>query len=221
MFTLRGSLLCAGALLAAVVVFPTTGAAATATRALSCPACGHNLILNPGAEAGPGAPNDTVVAVPDWKATGGFTATQYAWSGGDVSETSPGPPNRGKNYFYGGPDAAKSTGTQLISVPRAGVSYGRIIYNVSAWLGGYDGQEDDTVMYVIFEGTTGAALSTVLLGPVTEAQRRGESELLYRHKSGLVPAATQTIKVELVMTRYQGSDNDGLADNLSLVLTAP
>jgi hypothetical protein len=56
----------------------------------SCPACGHNLIENPGAEAGPGAGSNNSVPVPDWKATGAFTADQYAWSGGDYSAKTPG-----------------------------------------------------------------------------------------------------------------------------------
>jgi hypothetical protein len=34
-----------------------------------------------------------------------------------------------------------------------------------------------------------------------------------------VPATTVQIKVELVMTLLEGGDNDGLADNLSLVFS--
>jgi hypothetical protein len=219
----RVKLLCVALTLAAPTMLITAGTvgASTVTSAVACSACGHNLILNPGAEAGLGTANDAVVPVPDWKGTGGFTAAQYAWSGGDVSSSSPGSTGRGKNYFYGGPAAAKSTGTQLISVPAADVSSGKVGYNLSAWLGGYSSQGDDAALNVTFENATGVALSTLSLGPVTEAQRAGKSEFLYRHKSGLVPAATTTISVVLVMTRSSGSDNDGLADNLSLVLTAP
>ena len=78
-----GRLMTAGAVVAAATIAPTTGIAAGQRLAsvTSCPACGHNLILDPGAEAGPGSNEDTVVKVPDWQQTGGFTAAQYAWSG--------------------------------------------------------------------------------------------------------------------------------------------
>jgi hypothetical protein len=42
--------------------------------------------------------------------------------------------------------------------------------------------------------------------------------MLFRSRAGRVPAGTRSIRVKLVMTRTAGSDNDGLADNLSLVL---
>jgi hypothetical protein len=34
-----------------------------------------------------------------------------------------------------------------------------------------------------------------------------------------VPAGTRELKLELIMTREAGSDDDGLADSLSLVFT--
>jgi hypothetical protein len=197
----------------------TTSAVASAQQAAApkCPSCGHNLIRNPGAEAGKGANGDYVVKVPDWKQTGGFTAALYTWSGGDLSPTSPGPKNRGKNYFYGGPDAAVSTGTQLVKVAAAGVNGGKVKFTLSGWLGGYDSQGDHAVLDVTFETAQGKALAKYGIGPVTEAQRNGVSELLFRTRSGLVPAGTRLLKIELIMVREEGSDNDGLADNLSLV----
>ncbi|HTX00833.1 MAG TPA: hypothetical protein VMD59_18780 [Acidimicrobiales bacterium] len=185
----------------------------------ACPACGRNLILNSGADQGPGTNDDTVVKVPHWKGTGAFTAAQYAWGGGDISNTTPGPKNHGKNYFYGGPDAAKSTGTQLIAVAAGGVSSGKAHFTLSGWLGGYSSQSDDCALYATFENSAGAPLDIVHVGPVTAAQRKDNSELLLRSTTGLVPAKTATVKVQLVMIRYDGSDNDGMADSLSLVFT--
>jgi hypothetical protein len=52
--------------------------------------------------------------------------------------------------------------------------------------------------------------------PVTEAQRKDVSEFLFRTKSGTVPAGTRLVVLKLVMIREAGSDNDGLADDLSL-----
>jgi hypothetical protein len=56
------------------------------------------------------------------------------------------------------------------------------------------------------------------IGPVTPEQRGNRSELLFRQVSGLVPAAARSAHVLLVMQSLAGGDNDGLADNLSLVL---
>ena len=204
----------------AVISTGTTVAVVQRAAAASCSACGQNLILNPGAEAGPGTSSDSVVKVPDWKQTGGFTAAQYSWSGGDISATSPGPSTRGKNYFYGGPAAATSTGTQLITLAPGAASSNNLVYVLSGWLGGYGDQGDDATLYASFEGPNGKAVSKARIGPVTAAQRNGTSELLFRDVSGAVPPTTQAVLVQLVMQRSSGNDNDGMADNLSLVLSA-
>jgi hypothetical protein len=212
----------AGAVLAAGLTLP--GVADAAPKPPACPSCGHNLILNPGADAAKGTSTDTVVKVPHWKGTHGFTAATYAWGktgGGDLSPTSPGPKNRGANYFYGGPESAVSTGTQLISVAAGGVSSGKVHWRLAGWLGGFSSQDDHAVLDVTFENAKGKALATYGIGPVTEAQRGGVSKLILRFRSGIVPAATRDLKVELIMTRDDGSDNDGLADSLSLVFTEP
>jgi hypothetical protein len=215
-----------GAVVAGMVLaagLTVSGAAdASVAAAPGCPSCGHNLILNPGADQGKGTSTDSVVAVPHWKGTHGFTAATYAWgsSGGDLSPTSHGPKNRGKNYFYGGPDSAVSTGTQVIAVAAAGVKTGKVHYTLAGWLGGYSSQADHAVLDVTFENAKGKAIGkTVGIGPVTEAQRGGVSELLLRSRTGVVPAGTRELKVELIMTRDAGSDDDGLADSLSLVFT--
>jgi hypothetical protein len=208
----------AGTVLAAGLTFSGAADAGVATAPV-CPSCGHNLILNPGADAGKGTSSDSVVKVPHWKGAHGFTAATYAWgsSGGDLSRTSPGPKNRGANYFYGGPDSAVSTGTQVISVAAGGVTTGKVHWTLAGWLGGYSSQADHAVLDLTFENAKGKAIATYGLGPVTEAQRGGVSKLLLRQRAGVVPAGTRELKVDLILTREAGSDDDGLADSLSLV----
>ncbi|HUD35599.1 MAG TPA: hypothetical protein VMR14_01795 [Streptosporangiaceae bacterium] len=212
------SLLIAAATATVATVVPIAAANASPDSASACPSCGHNLILNPGAEAGKGTASDSKVKVPDWKPqTGGFTAAQYAWSDSDVTAKSPGPKHRGKNYFYGGPDAAKSTGTQVIKIAAGGVSGGKVKYTLSGWIGGYDSQGDYCKLEMTLENAKGKALASAQIGPVTEAQRKGVSEFLFRTTAGKVPAGTRLVVLKLVMVREDGSDNDGLADNLSLI----
>ena len=212
--------LTAGTVIAATAfaITPTVAQASSAPVVGPCHACGRNLIANPGAEAGKGTATDSVVKVPDWKQTGAFTAAQYAWDA-DLSTTTPGPTKRGKNYFYGGPSALLSTGSQVITVGTGGISSGRVSYVLSAWLGGYSDQPDNARLIVTFESTAGMALKTTTIGPVTVGQRHDVSGLFFRQGTGKVPAGTQKIKVELVMTLLEGGDNDGLADNLSLVFS--
>lgn len=208
----------AGTVLAAGLTLPAAADAGVAAAPV-CPSCGHNLILNPGADQGKGTSSDSVVPVPHWKGTHGFTAAAYSWAGGDLSPTSPGPKNRGANYFYGGPDSVVSTGTQVISVAAGGIKTGKVHYTLAGWLGGYDSQGDYAVLDLTFENSKGKAIATYGIGPVTEAQRGGVSELLFRQRTGVVPPGTRELKLELIMTREAGSDDDGLADSLSLVFT--
>jgi hypothetical protein len=194
----------------------------TTTTAVACTICGHNLINNPGAEAGPGTQSDSVVPVPGWRLVqGSFTAASYAWGSGDLSATTPGPPHRGKNYFYGGPNAPVSVGSQ--TVPRAGaavpISGGRVTATLSGWLGGYEDQGDDAALTVSFQGTNDQVLTTLTIGPVTPAQRKSTTALLDRRATTFVPVGTTTAVLTLRFVRYSGDDNDGMADNLSLVLT--
>jgi hypothetical protein len=189
---------------------------------MACTICGHNLINNPGAEAGPGAQSDSVVHVPGWKLVqGSFTAASYAWGGGDLSATTPGPPHRGKNYFYGGPNAPISVGTQTSSLAGAAtpISGGQVTATLSGWLGGYVDQGDDAALTVSFQGANDQVLKTLTIGPVTPAQRKDTTELLYRSATTLVPVGTTAAVLTLRFVRYSGDDNDGMADNLSLVLT--
>ncbi len=209
---------CAVVAAAAFAITPPVAEAGSAPVAGPCHACGRNLIANPGAEAGKGTATDSVVKVPDWKQTGAFTAAQYAWDA-DLSTTTPGPTNRGKNYIYGGPSAMLSTGTQVIKVGTGGISSGRVSYVLSAWLGGYSDQPDNAELIVTFESASGTALKTTKIGPVTVGERHDVSGLFFRQHTGKVPAGTQKIKVELEMMLREGGDNDGLADNLSLVFS--
>jgi hypothetical protein len=180
----------------------------------------HNLVLNGGAEANVGAPDDNTIVKPaDWKTTGQFTAVQYGAEGGFPTSTTPGPPARGKNFFAGGNDA-KSTARQTISLAAyaSDIDAGLDTYDFSAWIGGFEDQTDQANVSIEFESAGGTKLAGAQLDRVTAAQRKNMTALLFRSKTGPVPEGAREAIVSIVDTRFDGEYSDGYADDISLVL---
>lgn len=141
-------------------------------------------------------------------------------SGSFPTTTDPGPPDRGRNFFGGGPHAERSGAVQTIDVSDAGPALdgGRVTYTLSAWLGGFRGQDDQVQLTAQFVEAGDRVLATVTLPVVLDRDRGGRTALLFRTASGSVPAGTRRIKVEMVMIRRAGTANDAYADDVSLVL---
>jgi hypothetical protein len=203
---------------------PTPAATPAGTSALALPIAGKNLIVNGDAEAAPGTNGNSVAPnVPGWTRTGQFTAVAYdtATSGNYPTPSDPGPPDRGHNFFSGGPEADRSGAVQTIDVSDAGavLDSGRVSYTLSAWLGGYRGQDDQVQLTAQFLNAAGAVLATASLPVVLDVDRAGKTALLQRTTGGTVPAGTRRIRVDVEMIRKAGNANDGYADDLALVLT--
>jgi hypothetical protein len=205
-----------------------------------------NLILNPGAELGPGT-DGTVppTSVPDWNTTGEANVVLYGSSGGFPGVSDAGPPTEGMNFFGGGPNDTVSTFTQTISLASytADIAQGHVSFTVSGWLGGFSSQDDNAVLTLYWldaadasvvgaAGDAGAvsadggdaslppgALASATIGPVTPSQRSEATGFVLQTTTGTVPSGTVAVEVQLVMTRYDGTNNDGFADDLSLTLT--
>lgn len=180
---------------------------------------GGNVIVNGGAEAGPGALGKNIVTVPGWQTTGAFTALSY---GGEFpNASSPGPADRGNNLFAGGPGKQLSTGLQVIDVAAAApeIDQNAVAYQLTGYLGGYSIQADHADLTATFKDGNGIVLGSATIGPVTPADRGNRTALVPRSASGILPAGTRGIDVLLRMVRIKGEYNDGYADNLSLVLT--
>jgi len=182
---------------------------------------GGNLIVNGDAEAGAGAAsNSEVVAPPGWTVTGQFTAVQYGASGGFPDKSSPGPADRGANFFAGG-NAPLSTASQTVSLAdeRAEVAAGKASFHLDGWLGGYGNQGDSAQVTVVFKSATGRSLGApATLGPVTPAERQNQTGLFHRQTSGPIPAGAAAALVTVTLTRLEGAYNDGSVDDLSLVV---
>jgi uncharacterized protein (TIGR03437 family) len=184
---------------------------------------GSNVIVNGNAESCVQQTSDMDFStdMPGWVRTAEFTADVYGGSDADLTLTSPAPPDAGKLYFYGGSSNPASMGYQDIDISQGAtqIDAGGVTYALSAWIGGYSSQNDNTVLTVQFLNWSGTVLGTATLGPVLSADRNGVSALQQRMANGTVPTGTRMVHVQMQMTRTDGSDNDGMADSLSLILT--
>lgn len=180
-----------------------------------------NLLVNGDAEAGPGSPDGAkVMSAPGWKVTGLFNVVQYGATNGYPEASAPGPANRGKNFFAGGPDGNVSTATQVVDLSKdaRAIDAKDLTCRLSGYLGGYADQNDNAVLTADFRDAASARLGTVIIGPVLAVDRKQTVSLILRTASAPVPEGTRQILVTLTMTRAEGTSNDGYADNLSLTL---
>jgi hypothetical protein len=183
---------------------------------------GKNWIVNGDAESGPGTDGTTVVAhVPGWTTSGAFNVIVYGSPNGYPADNTPGPTDRGKNFFSGGPEGDRSSATQTIDLTSVAplLATGKFSYSFSAWMGGVSGQNDHVELAAQFLGTGDTVLATAALPKVLDDERSGETELLLKKVSGPVPPGTLKIKIDMEMVKTDGGENDAYADNLSLVLT--
>lgn len=188
-----------------------------------CPV-GVNLIVNGDAETdatatGDGSANQDVSG---WEnETGAFTVVRYGAPSGFPTNTSPGPANRGTFFFDGG-TSATSSGSQVIDLSGCSsqIDTGNQQFNLSGFLGGFQSQADSARVVLTFKDGANGLLGTASLGPVTAADRANVTGLIQRGSVGIVPAGTRTVEVLLQMTRVEGTNNDGYADNLSFMMSS-
>lgn len=192
-----------------------------------CP-LGSNLILNPNAEGNPTAPaNGENVDLANWdNETGGFTIFRY--SSNTTSGTPPfnspgGPADRGTYIFGGGNNSANSSGSQTIDVSQcaAEIDGGNQSFGLSGYFGGYQNQNDNSRLTLTFRDANDVSIGTATVGAVLAADRGNATEILYRGTAGMMPVGTRSVIAVLLHTRITGNNNNGLADNLSFILTAP
>lgn len=111
-----------------------------------------------------------------------------------------------------------------VSSAAAAIDAGGVHSTVSGWLGGVGSYNDAAAVKISYLDASGAALGTSSIGPVLAADRSNTTEFLQRSATAAVPVGTRSIltAVDFTMT---GTQNDGMADDLSLTLdtaaTAP
>lgn len=187
-------------------------------------AYGVNLVVNGDAEA-QHFPGSLITNVTGWVGDGHLGVYAYQTTNDFFpSLSSPGPSDRGANFFFGGYSYAASNQASAyqdidLSFAATEIDAGAVTYDFSGWLGGYTSQSDSSVLTVSFYSAAGQVLGNASLGPVTPVDRQNMTGLQQRSATGAPPVGTRGARVTMTMTRVTGTD-DGTADNIQLVLNS-
>lgn len=189
----------------------------TSAAFLLCANAGTNLIVNPGAEAGPSGS-----VIPGWNTTGTYEVVGYDAGGGFPTPSDPGSPTRGNKFFAGGSSGPESSAYQgiILSAYAPAIDAGTQSATLSGWIGGFASQDDHCDVIATFYDELGGLLGQQTIGGVFAADRASKTGMLFRSSSGPVPIGTRQVLVQVRMTRAAGSYNDGYADDLSFSLGA-
>ena len=182
---------------------------------------GSNLVVNGGAEAtsGTGA-YATNRGVAWWFDIADTTLGTYAGNPGFPSPASPGPTERGTNFFLGGIKTGWISQRIDLSGVASDADASRLSYLLSGWFGGAGAQEDTASLTVNFLDATGTVLGTRRIGDVTATDRGFATGLVERSAEGDLPPGSRFAEFVLTTTAAQSGTtvNDASADNLSFVL---
>lgn len=176
---------------------------------------GGNLLSNPGAEAGAASDDGSVVAVPNWKTFGGFTAVEYGsdgFPGTDEADHMKG----GSNFLAGGGEADTSRAIQKIDVSKWSdlIDRKRLRLKAKLWQAGYEDQADNGQLRVQFLNDKGKLVGTMRLRKVAG------TDFEFERVQGIkdVPAGTRSVRVLLIANRVTGSFADAYFDNIEVKL---
>jgi hypothetical protein len=185
-----------------------------------------NLIGNPGAEMGAASNGATVGSIPKWTRTTGTASTVVRYGAkGFPKLTTAGPPNRGQQFFAGGPGTDPGQVlVQVIPLARyhSRIAQGGVTFKVSGWFGGKGAENDMAGLEVDFKDVNGALVNvngiSTTIGNFNANARGGVTKLMKASATGSVPSDAATIYLQLIFDRTDGTYDNGYADNLSLTL---
>src|SRR4051812_31060556 len=95
-----------------------------------------------------------------------FNVLKYGAGDNTPTADSPGPPDRGVQFFVGGPANAASSATQVVDLTErygAAVDRGGVTFRLAGYLGWANTQGDAAALTAVFQSAAGAALGTVRL----------------------------------------------------------
>jgi hypothetical protein len=209
----------------------TTSAAlltlAAVTALLTGPSPAHaatlptgNLIANAGAEDSGATDRTSTVAPAAWTTTGAFTSVSYVAIGMPASVQAQ---DGGGIYLFAGGDTMSNTGAEQsidVSSYASEIDAGGVSADLSGWLGGYSDETDAMTITAVMVDASGQTLGSLVIGPVTPAERDDQTTLLSQNATGAVLPGTRTIVLVMSAAWGTGYYNDAYADNLSLTLAA-
>lgn len=181
---------------------------------------GTNLIFNGDAEWSSGTSQyGTNRCVAWWFDISSTSLGVYGANTNFPSAASPGPTDRGTNFFLGGTTNGLISQRIDIADIAADVDDAGVDYTLSGWFGGASAQEDWASLTAKFLDASGVVIGSNLVGHVTAAERGGVTGLVLSSTNGALPGGTRFVEFTLTNRVVTGL-NDASADNLSFVLTA-
>ena len=100
----------------------------------------------------------------------------------------------------------------------AQIDANRVTYKLSAWLGGWEEQDDHVTTWIHFVSSSNVTLANATITPILAIDRTNITQLLYREINGNVPINTRSATLFFAMT----SDtfwNDGSVDDIAFQLS--
>jgi hypothetical protein len=179
-----------------------------------------NLIFNGDAESNSGINNLTPNrGVAWWWDVAGLTLGRYGANTNFPSLASPGPTNRGQNFFLGGTGLSNSISQTLdVAGFTASIDGQGVRYRLSGFFGGSTNRNERMTLIARFLSGTGQMLDTNSVGGmITDGITNGVS-LVEQTTTGQLPPGTRRIEL-FVAASSASTNNFACADNLSLVLT--
>jgi len=127
------------------------------------------------------------------------------------------------NCYFAGQNSALTSMWQTIDLTNYAdpdlIDTQALKFNLSAWIGGYDAENDNAKISLTFLDQLNQTISSgITIGPVLAGARGNQIALLFRQTQGFVPAGTRFITVTVTITRTAGTIANGDVDNIALVL---
>ena len=194
---------------------------------------GVNLIQNPNANEGPFQDvdeGDPPVEIQDWADDGPMTVLAFCNAATPEGSRTPcferGDPHLSDSLpafrlFAGGVATAShsSLSQSLASPPAVDTDSGRVVYELSGWLGGVGDDDDSMTVRLTFLDGAGSAITQATLGPVLATDRRSLSIVMFRKAFGHVPVGTRGMSIEIVADHTSSSFIDAYGSLFSLSLS--
>jgi len=180
---------------------------------------GRNLVVNGDAEhAAPGAKPDADIGIAGWRDWGGVSTLGYAQHPDYPTFETPGSPERGRSFFFGGASGESRIEQRIdLAAAAAEIDAWAVPFEFSAWLGGFAAQRDLAWCELRWLDERGGELGRERLAAVTAEDRGNATAFLQRRTGGSVPPGSRVAEISLCFERSEGAC-DGYADSISLVL---